>query len=365
MIQQELVLSSPVPTSDFSDIEDCFKNEYGAIRSCLVRRFYTIGTINLKEVVELFKEWKNEHEYIILRGEQTNVQSCIDLTDSHVSYDYIYRFVKASKRGNDVYRYLVSKKLKKLNELKNIPQFNENWGIKKTNVLFVTLTYDTNRCDVKTAWENIGDEYHLFCNNLRKQYGHIEIFRTWESTENNYPHVHAMIVFKDILFDVFSYVNKKGKKIFIVSKKENKKISGYWHSYVDIQGVENTQGATKELTKYITKDLCSEKGDKTNAMIWLFRKQSYAISKGFAESIGGTDGKNLNLSEPTNAEFINEMCNCNSPVVNWEFIGLLKGAQLKISENIWVADVKKPPPKVIELIERERIRWQEFHGKSW
>lgn len=349
---------------------DSFCNEYGAIRSKFVRGYYLCGEIDLSNVVDLFKTWKEDSEYFILRGELKHSQPMIDSREHHVFSDYIYRFVKASKRGNDVYRYLVNKKLAPLNEIRDITFFKDDWGNKQTNLLFVTLTYDTNRCDVKTAWENIGIDYHLFCTKLRKKYGDVEFFRTWESTQNYYPHVHVLIGFKDKSFPVFINTCKKGKKkgkrSFRIPKSDKERISSFWHSNTDIQGVDNTKNAIQELTKYITKDLCSDKGNKTNSMIWLFRKQSYAISRGFTKLVDGEFGKDVDLKEPTKFEFIKEnMCNCNQHIENWEFIGILRGKQLGFSPDIWVCDVKKPPPKVVELLIYEQERWEALHGNRY
>ena len=346
---------------------DSFCNEYGAIRSKFVRGHFFSGDIDLSNVVDLFKTWKNDSEYFILRGMYHYLQKSLDGISDCIISDYCYKFIKASKRGNDVYRYLVNKKLAPLNEIRDITFFKDDWGVKKTNLLFVTLTYDTNRCDVKTAWENIGIDYHLFCTKLRKKYGDVEFFRTWESTQNYYPHVHVLIGFKDKSFPVFINTCKKGKKkgkrSFRIPNSDKNRISSFWHSNTDIQGVDNTKNAIQELTKYITKDLCSDKGNKTNSMIWLFRKQSYAISRGFIGLIDGEFGKDIDLKEPSNSEFIKEnMCNCNRQVEKWDFIGILRGEQLGFSSKIWVVDVKKPPPKVVSLLIYEHERWQALHG---
>ena len=272
----------------------------------------------------------------------------------------LYKFIKASKRGNDVYKHLVTEKLKQFDDIPNLIFFDEHTTDKRTNILFVTLTYDNSRCSHSEAWDNIGKEFHLFHNNLRKQFGKVEVFRTWESTGKYYPHVHAIIIFWDYDFPVFARPRKKDGEIrYRVASKELKKISNYWHSFIDVQGVEDTKGAINELTKYITKDLCSKKGDVTNAMIWYHRKQGYAISKGFAEAINGW---NLDFNEPTNSDLINQMCNCNQQNINWEFVGILRGKHLGFSGNIWSIDIKKPPPRIVDKLVVEYYRWRGLNG---
>ncbi|GAG63551.1 unnamed protein product, partial [marine sediment metagenome] len=263
---------------------------------------------------------------------------------------HLYRFVLASKRGNGVYKSLVEEKLKPLQQLQNIHLFNDEWGVKSTNCIFVTLTYDPARCGIDSAWDNIGVEFHLFCNNLKKQYGKIEVFRTWESNQNFYPHVHAIIIFGDKKKGCFNVFNHKDKCRISTGAKD--KISSYWHSLVDIQGVQDTQGTIKELVKYITKDLCSSKGDKTNAMIWYHRKQSYGITKGFEDLVGSE----LNDIEPSSLLQRN-MSNCNSQYYTWKFLGILRGVDLRLSSEMWTVDLVKPPPRVMDMLKLEQERW--------
>jgi len=334
-------------------------NEYGAIRRCFVYNKYLDREIDEDEVTECYKAWRDDPEYFILKGSKEYLQKALDGSGDELFLSYVYKFIKASKRGNDVYRYLVEKKLGVLKEIRNIEFFQDNLRSKNTRLLFVTLTYDIKRCDVKSAWENIGKDYHLLYSKLEKEYGKIEAFRTWESTNNYYPHVHVLFYFKDKSFPVFVHTDKKGKRSFRISKKDKDCIASFWHSNVDIQGVDNTRNAIKELTKYITKDLCSKKGDKTNAMIWNFRKQSYAISKGFVGAISCGD---LDVSEPKATDLIKDvMCNCNHEIKKWEFIGILRGRILGFSPELWVVTQKKPPPKMVDMLIYEQKRWNTLH----
>jgi hypothetical protein len=342
-----------------------FKNSYGSIRWTKVREQFFLGSIVLCDSVDLYREWMKDDEYLILRGTKEGTQERLNGDDIKTD-SFVYRFVKASKRGNDVYQYLVKKRLKPLNDLPDVTFFKDNWGEKTTNLLFLTLTDDTKRCDEATAWKNIGKEFHLFCAKLRQEYGDIEYFRTWESTGNFRPHIHIDIAFKDKSFPVFLHTNEDGHRSFRIPTFEKDKISSFWHSHVDVQGVSNTKDAIKELTKYITKDLCSDKGHKTNAMICLFRKQSYAVTKGFVSLVKNSFAK---ITEENSVgdvgifDLIKDvMCNCNNEVKNWKFVGVLRGKQLGFSGDLWVVDVGKPPPKVVDLILKEEIRWNALRG---
>lgn len=373
MLDQQTLLTDPSKIFEPApalDYEDLICNEYGAIRWHFIRSLYYNGKISKKEVVEFYRTWRDDPEYFILRGllEDATVQErlipkqdpyTIDPEHLEIGARYLYKFIKASKRGNDVYQRLVSNKLKLLNEVDNIIFFNDHSADKRTAALSVVLTCDDKRCDPDTAWENIGKEFHLFHNNLRKMYGSVEVFRTWESTNNYYPHVHMIILFWDHSFPVIQHQDKDGSLSYRIPYHEKEKIAKHWHSHVDVQVLDDTKGGIKELTKYITKDLCSDKGDKTNAMICLHGKQSYAISKGFMKAITGWY---IEFNEPTNVDLINQMCNCNHDVVKWEFIGILRGVDLGFSSNVWCVDLKKPPPRVSKLILYEYERWKSLHG---
>jgi hypothetical protein len=355
-----------------------FRNEYGSIRWGKVRSQFLMGNIILPDALDIFEEWYKDAEYIVMRGTRNYIQETLFFNPETLEYpshvypdsypEHVYRFIKASKRGNDVYQYLVKKRLKPLEDLPDVTFFKDNWGEKNTSLLFITHTYNTNRCDEATAWKNIGKEFHLFYTKLRQEYGDIEYFRTWESTGHYYPHIHIIIAFKEKSFPVFVHTDKDGHRSFRIPQTDKDKIASFWHSHVDVQGVDNTKDAIDELTKYVTKDLCSDKGNKTNAMICLFRRQSYAITRGFVSLIKNNFSK---VTEENDIEDVgtfdlikDEMYNCNSDFYNWEFIGILRGIRLRISSEIWVCDLKKPPPSLIDLIVHEQKRWRENHSFS-
>lgn len=354
---------------DVEQFDDIYTNEYGSIRRKKVKWEYDKKNLTLSDIVSFYTNWRDDPEYFILRGTQLNsldqeriIPAPIYSYDNWYlenEYDYIYKFIKASKRGNDVYKHLVSKKLKPLQDLYNIIFFDEHDVNKKTCALFVTLTYDNKKCSPDQAWKNIGSEFHLFKANLKKQYRNIEVFRTWESTNHYYPHVHALIIFEEHEFMVISHKDKDGNITYRIPYKEKQKIQKYWYSNIDIQALKDTKGGIQELTKYITKDLCSKKGNKTNAMIWIHRKQSYSISKRF---ITAMQGWYINFNEPTNLDLINQMCNLNRDVVKWEFLGILRGRDLGFFDAVWCLDLKKPPPRIMKMIENECLRWKRLHG---
>lgn len=189
--------------------------------------------------------------------------------------------VKMSKRGNNVYvKRTLAKFLKISKKIPNIVFFEQKQAVKTTKALFLTLTYDTKICDFREAWENISKEYNLFLANMRKQYGKIATIRCYEAFENGHPHIHAILLFQDQIFDVIPCTSDKGKHYWGV--KEGVTIETYWHSRVMTQAVDSLDGAIRYLFKYLTKSIeyenATEKTLKTLALGWVFNKRAFSIT---------------------------------------------------------------------------------------
>jgi hypothetical protein len=201
-----------------------------------------------------------------------------------------YVAVKCAKRGNDVYVSRVESRLYGLG--RNVPELaHDFFKHPYTKMLFVTLSYDVKLCPFSEAWKNIGNEWNLYRANLRKKYGKFSVFRTWESYENGYPHIHAISIFEKKKFKVFpSYEpNKKGELKLVWRIDEKREFEPYWHSWQDIKAVYNVRGGLNYLKKYIMK--CAEykysdvKGKQTLAMCWVFRKKAFYVSGQFRKAL--------------------------------------------------------------------------------
>ncbi len=161
-----------------------------------------------------------------------------------------------------------------------------------TNILFLSLTWDINFSDWKTAWDSISYFWNLLVANLRRKYGRVLTARVYESTEQGYPHIHCILYFPDYEFPTFLRWSKKHKRyIWRIPFPEVKKLRGLWHSFIDVQGMVNLADGLKYLGKYVTKatDLesanLSGKGFKTLANTWAFQKRSYSLGTKFKDAI--------------------------------------------------------------------------------
>ena len=186
--------------------------------------------------------------------------------------------VKCAKRGNDVYRSRVYRRFKGLSSrAEDLTFFNrKSRGIKKTRALWVTLTYDSKRCEFGDAWRNLGIEFNRFIAYVRKKFGKVSCCRIFESFENGYPHIHCILLFESAWFSAFR--DKKGR--FRVHAKQI--IARGWHSNIDVQAMSSMAGGFSYQKKYLLKNIDFENADskalKTLALCWAFRKRAFSVS---------------------------------------------------------------------------------------
>jgi hypothetical protein len=253
--------------SDLDIDPDWFINRFGCIRWYNIRAAYFSNYINKEKVKELYCAWRDTPEYLWLDGYDIQggfVKTC---------------FVKAAKRGNDVYKDRLNKKFKFLEELPPIWFIDDSAADKRSPMIFVTLTVDPKKYSLDQAWDQIGMELHIFETKLRQKYGSFVKIRVWESHESGFPHVHLVYYFHNYRFIVFEHFNNSNDRSWRIVTKDRNIIANFWSmGNVDIQAVEDTLGALNEVDKYITKNIWSNKGDLTNAMLCLHRKQAYHIS---------------------------------------------------------------------------------------
>ena len=106
-----------------------------------------------------------------------------------------------------------------------------------------------------------------FLSFVRKQFEKLSSIRVFESFENGYPHVHAILLFKSASFDVFR--DKKGQ--FRIHSKDV--LARGWHSNIDVKAMGSLAGGFSYL-KYLLKNISSENDDpksrQTLALSWAF-----------------------------------------------------------------------------------------------
>lgn len=252
--------------------------------------------------------------------------------------------VKASKRGNDVYRWRVSQKLDLLKEAL------ERSGIivgKKTNALFITLTTNPILFDKNPsyAWKKIGERWNRFLSNIKRRYGTIQFVRSWESTEQGYPHVHALLVFQDSFFTTFQ--DKEGR--MRVEEKEG--LARFWDSFVDVQAPRSVQSAQAYIIKEVLKHGFDVKEDsKTLALLWVFEKRAFSMSKGLASLIKRLDESMHNSNSKARSLDLFGLPIDELKGARWVFVGVFSWSEILAmrkdgqKNGLWSYELRRPPP---------------------
>jgi hypothetical protein len=251
-----------------------------------LRRVLYEEETTLDVVLDEYKAWVSEKQYLIF--EQKRHRSPVRQIASFVP-----------KRGNPKYAWKVHKMWREFTlpfeyqqkldaEMGYTSQTNET----TTNVLFLTLTWDVNFCDWKTAWNAISYFWNLFTANLRRKYGRALTARAYESTEKGFPHIHCILYFENSQFPTFLRRSKKQKRyVWRIPFPEVEKLRGLWHSFIDVQGMVSLAEGLNYLGKYVTKasnyesDDLLGKGLATLATTWAFGKRSYSLGRKFKEAI--------------------------------------------------------------------------------
>jgi hypothetical protein len=287
------------------------------------------GTYDFDDIVEKYESWVLDHRYMVMAHEKEAWKADAG------QFEYVA--VKCAKRGNDVYVSRVDSRLYGLGF--HVP--NVDFDFEKnpfTNILFITLTYDTKLCSFDVAWRNIAKEFNLWKANIRKKFGDFSVFRCFEAFENGHPHVHLIAVFKEQYFKVFkSYEQgKDGKmhKVWLVKEKEF--FEPYWHSWTKIKAVYNLKGGLNYLKKYIIK--CAEyhhedsKGKITLAMCWVFRKKAFYVSGQFRKALSDLIGYLCTTkTRQIQLDLFNEELKPNT----WRVLGFIRASFFNIDVEIW------------------------------
>jgi hypothetical protein len=298
----------------------------------------------------LYEYWRDLPEYLVLRSLQINPKT--------FSSNWSYVAVKCSKRGNDVYALRVKKSLDGLFSVPDVKFFDVNDFTPdktvETSALWLTLTYDTKRCSRYEAIKRIGKEWNCFVSALKQSYGKMSILRTWECSEEGYPHIHAIVLFADARFSVFRHFSKgdektEGQLTFRVKEKDD--IASHWHSHVDVQAVSSTKKLFNYMKKYQTKTLLasdSPKGTRTMSLLWLFRKRSFSVSGDFRSRLSDL------IRDLHNSKMVLRQTRLDGSVEEgsvWEFVGVFTGQELGIDGSRWTS--RLADHQISAVLERE------------
>lgn len=234
-------------------------------------------------------DWVAEPSFLAFEGEVDGVR------------DGEMLFLKASKRGNDIYN---ANTLQRLSGLRMVadglvrverPRFRlpGRGGTAHTSALFVSLTFDPKvTTTIGEAWETVGVQWNRFVTGLRRRYGGLTFIRAWEAQGNGAPHIHALLLFDRPLFDVVYWSPGEGRGRWILQSRALKdRIAARWGlGFVDVQGVVDGRDALTYILKYVRgigkgRDAHPSPfggppmDRRTVSLVWIMRKRQYSISR--------------------------------------------------------------------------------------
>jgi len=221
----------------------------------------------------------------------------------------------AAKRGNSVYANRVRDRFDVLkfalpNQTYFDPDFSHR-GARSTPLLFVTLTYNPNRCSLDEAWTNLPKDYNRWMSRLRKEFPTAKIgaLRGNEAHKSGYPHIHAQIAFSKAL-PVKRHTNRGGTNTWRIPYGLKEKIARCWsHGYVDVVAMHNSTTAISYIAKYVTKglvvpvDSVEDPGFDNKALTalsiqWAKGMRAFSFSKLFISNLNGRLERILHNSNP-------------------------------------------------------------------
>ena len=277
-----------------------FLDRVGRVRLNAVREVYRDPTlVNFGEIIDIYEFWRDQDEYIVL--------GIIDLEPFKPTR---WLALKCAKRGNDKYVWKVSKKLSSLKDLKNV------------KVKFVTFTCDPkDYSGIREAWEDMGRRQNRVNCWLRRHFGKnfLGFLRVWEGYKSGLPHAHMICFFKKAVW---------------LDKKQLEKTS---NSFVRIKDVRSLREVSRYVTKYLVKCFNSEtyKDRLTNALMWLFRKQGYGLSRGL-----------ITTKRNSNGIMVQTTLDGGYYWVEFEFMGVYPAFLIGVKGSDWVVSLDRPPPKL-------------------
>jgi hypothetical protein len=378
--QELLTRVNDISTSNDESVYGSFCNEWGSLRLRKVQYFYgydrkeklqsrPLTDVDLNEITDLYVRWRDTDEVVPIKYvyEDSTIEDWGDKADSYVSFvykqtgkllynykgyvtvpreRYEWRFPTAIKRGNDEYIRLIEERLKPFLNNEPIKFFEDDWGLKKTNALYLTGTVEHSLCGNDRGYLEFGSWWNSFITNIRLQMGDLVFIRTWQSQKNGYPHFHAILYFKDREFTAVKWRDEDGGISYrLWSRSEDRKIlkNAWKWGHLDIQCVQDMTESFKDLLKYVTRCLEGGESDLTNALLWYFQRQAFGISDDFVNVVWGKE--NVTLSEPDSVDLIDRnMSNSKSGLIRIEIYPTVRRDLFSFSSQNRIDTNEDPPP---------------------
>jgi len=327
----------PLPSS--------FRDHFGSVRVKRVREALDFNNPNLDRLRMAYREWVEHSEYLTLEG-------FLEVGRKRIERKTV--FVKASKRGNDVYQNRVIDRLKPLIEASTHSKASKLRGKRKGSLVLLTLTYDRAEPSGSMAdyWRRDGDLNRFFAH-IRKDYRKIDYVWVEEAHKNGFPHYHILIWFHDKEFVSNPWYSPRQRR-FINLINPKGLFNKYWPvGYVDVKGVDNLRSTVQYVTKYLIKGLgknATLNEEKARALCWFYGKRSFGLSRGFLDLIQRCITKTKGWTQQSLYD--------EKYTYLWRFLGIFPYWFVGLDPETRVSRCDRPPPQaydVWDLRKRDRV----------
>lgn len=325
-------------------------DQWGRPRLDMARGLFSdLQQKDIPYLIEGFQFWRDYAEYMALKGE------------NQVNGKKLYVAVKCSKRGNDVFSRRLDRKLGFLGRMEGIELFDPKDfkpnKVVRSNLLWVTLTYNPALKSLSEAWETFMKDWNLWITNLRNKYGKIDVLKFPEAFPGEfkkdgtpakafgYPHIHAVLLFKEAHFRVFPHM-EEGRNgalglVYRIGERDELKAQGKWHSFVDIKALSSGRALGGYLRKHTKNTHYGDSQDAlvTQALLWLHRKQTFSMSSGFRKSftdliLSMQDSKGSWAQKTLDGRILDDWI--------WSFHGVFSADEIGANPGVWFKSLSEP-----------------------
>ena len=245
-----------------------------------LRNAFKFGKLSVDDIICLYKNFVHNKLIIVLKR-WNYTKGCVERKGFY-----------ARKRGDFKYSdYLVSKFTKLVDCGSDLVYFSrKDRGSISGSCLLMTLEYDSNIFSLNEAWERIGYDINCFVSRLKGKYGKVEIVRVNEGHKSHYPHLHCLLIFRDMIFSGRRMYSRRERKVVNrVTGADYRKLKTFWkHGFSDVRMIDSFKSGVMYLCKYLAKGTYHKsagvQGLGSLALQWLFRKRSYGISRSLLSS---------------------------------------------------------------------------------
>jgi len=119
---------------------------------------------------------------------------------------------------------------------------------KRSNVVFLTLTYDRSKYSLVDAWRDLRRRFHRTVRYFKRHYGVKVALGVVEAHEDMYPHLHMIVLFES---PVRTFYHKGVKRVCVKKSKWDKVLAR--EGFVDVFAPTSSRAIFSYLSKYLIK----------------------------------------------------------------------------------------------------------------